>query len=154
MRCARSSRHKRTARPPRAPPALLVTRRQQLFRVQDPGLAETHRQGEPHREHTEAQHEALVERRGPRGQWRHPPRGGHRELFTDGPGTEAVGTPEIGQHEISQYGATTNRQPVTVTKTPLSESPSAYTSSRLSAVLMRMGGKHTLQRPKTTTPFA
>ena len=32
------------------------------------------------------------------------------------------------------------------TKTPLS--PSAYTSSRLS-VLMRTGGKHTLQRPKT-----
>ena len=31
-------------------------------------------------------------------------------------------------------------------KTPLS--PSTYTSSRLS-VLMRMGGKHTLQRPKT-----
>ena len=39
------------------------------------------------------------------------------------------------------------KHPNHVTKTPLS--PSAYTSSRLS-VLMRTGGKHTLQRPKTS----
>jgi len=38
-----------------------------------------------------------------------------------------------------------SHEPVKETKTPLS--PSAYTSSRLS-VLMRMGGKHTLQSPK------
>jgi len=40
------------------------------------------------------------------------------------------------------------KHPNHVTKTPLS--PSAYTSSRLSVLIMRTGGKHTLQRPKTS----
>ena len=49
----------------------------------------------------------------------------------------------VGSNKTKQH----SNKHVTVTKTPLS--PSAYTSSRLS-VLMRTGGKHTLQRPKHT----
>jgi hypothetical protein len=42
-------------------------------------------------------------------------------------------------------------KPVTETKTPLSESPSASTSSRL-AVLTRTGGKYALQKTKKSYP--
>ena len=46
--------------------------------------------------------------------------------------------------QLSKWHNNTNGN---VSRKPRLPSPSAYTSSRLS-VLMRMGGKHTLQRPK------